>query len=63
MMVSANVSETPAASIFRAVISHFNFPEDWGSSLTDCMPCTVLIFKAIYLLNFTANWIIRREMA
>jgi len=47
LMVSASVSETPAASIFRTVTFHFYFPEDWGSSLTDRMPCIVLILEAI----------------
>jgi hypothetical protein len=63
VMVSGNVSETPVASIFRAVTSHFYYPEDWGSSLTYCMPWITLILEEIYLMNFIADWIIRREMA
>jgi len=53
----------PAASIFTAVTSHFYLSEDWGNNLTDCMPFITSILEAIYLLNFTANWVIRREMA
>jgi hypothetical protein len=60
-MVGANVSATPAASIFRAVTSHFYYPDDWGSSLTDYMPCMTLTTDAVYLFNFTADRINRRR--